>query len=167
MAKEKIVKVVIQLKRDSLDQWEKNNPILRAGEMSYVTDLGKCKIGDGKTHWIDLPYFLLETDTTSNVIIKTKESWKQYDKVKSEEGKIYVYVQDDPSLNASPLMKIGDGLAYICDLPFITDDLSKQLRNHIQNEQIHISQLEREFWNNKVTCYMSSQDKEQIVFDKK
>lgn len=76
MAKEKIIKVVIQVKKDSLEQWEKNNPILRAGEPSYVTDLGKFKVGDGKTHWADLPYFLLETDTTSNVIIKTKESWK-------------------------------------------------------------------------------------------
>lgn len=92
MAKEKIIKVVIQVKRDSLERWEKNNPILRAGEPSYVTNLGKFKVGDGKTHWVDLPYFLLETDTTSNVIIKTKESWKQYDKAKSEEGKIYVYV---------------------------------------------------------------------------
>ena len=85
MTKEKIVKVVVQLRRDSLKQWEANNPILRAGEMSYVNDLGKCKIGDGKTPWINLPYFLLETDDTtlSNIVIKTKENWKYYDKVKS------------------------------------------------------------------------------------
>ena len=162
-----VIKVVIQMKRDSLKRWETNNPVLRAGEPSYVTDLGKCKVGDGKTHWVDLPYFLLETDSTSDVVIRTKESWKQYDKVVSQRGKIYVYTQDDPSLNASPLIKIGDGLAYICDLPFTTDDLSKQLKNHIQDKQIHISQVEREFWNNKVTCYMSESDQEQIVFDKK
>ena len=168
MTKEKIVKVVVQLKRDSLKQWEINNPILRAGEMSYVNDLGKCKIGDGKTPWVNLPYFLLETDDTSlsNVVIKTKEAWKQYDKVRSQKGKIYVYTGDDPNLNISPLIKIGDGLAYICDLPFITDDLSKQLKDHIQNEQIHISQIEREFWNNKVTCYLSEEDQQQIIFDK-
>ena len=163
---EKIVKVIVQLKRDSLEQWQRNNPILRAGEMSYVTDLGKCKIGDGVTHWINLPYFLLETDAASNIVIKTKEAWELFDKVKSQKGKIYVYAENDPNLNSSPLIKIGDGLAYICDLPFITDDLSKQLNDHIQNEQIHISQIEREFWNNKITCYLSSENQEQIVFDK-
>ena len=166
MAIEKTIRVVVQLKRDSLRQWEANNPILRAGEMSYVNDLGKCKIGDGKTPWIDLPYFLLETDQLSNIVIKTKEIWKQYDKVKSQRGKIYVYTEDDPNLNKSPLIKIGDGLAYICDLPFITDELSEQLKDHVQNEQIHISQIEREFWNNKVTCYLSNENQEQIIFDK-
>lgn len=62
MAKEKTVKVVLLLRKDSLANWQSNNPVLRSGEMSYVTDLGRCKIGDGVTHWNDLPYFALQTD---------------------------------------------------------------------------------------------------------
>lgn len=62
MAKEKTIKVVLLLRKDSLANWQSNNPVLRSGEMSYVTDLGRCKIGDGITRWNDLPYFALQTD---------------------------------------------------------------------------------------------------------
>lgn len=141
MPKERKIKVTIQLRRDSLENWNKNNPILRVGEMSYVTDLGKCKIGDGQTHWVDLPYFILETDIDEKIgiVIKTNSSWIIEGKVISVKGTIYVYTDDDPNSGKSPRLKIGDGLAYICDLPFVTDDLTNIINGHIMNEKVHVT----------------------------
>lgn len=49
-----------QFKRDTLENWMNNNPILKAGEPSYVTNssdaLHKLKIGDGVTAWKDLSF---------------------------------------------------------------------------------------------------------------
>lgn len=53
-----------------------------------------------------------------------------------------------------PGIKIGDGNAYVVDLPFAGDDASYQilheLMEHTGNQVIHITQQEREFWNNKL-----------------
>ena len=152
MSKEKVLRTVLLLRKDSLENWSKNNPILRAGEMSYVTDLGRCKCGDGKTHWLDLPFFALDTQYNDNatIIIKTKENWKRYDKARSIKGTLYVYTEDDPEVAISPKIKIGDGMAYICDLPFVTGDLEKMLNQHILNDDIHVTLQEKNFWNNKL-----------------
>jgi hypothetical protein len=37
-------------------QWQSRNPILGSGEPGFDEDTGKVKIGDGHTHWNDLPY---------------------------------------------------------------------------------------------------------------
>ena len=150
--KEKTVKVVLLLRQDSLENWQRNNPILRTGEMSYVTDLGRCKVGDGVHHWLDLPFFALETDfyNTASIIIKTNKNWEDYDRVVSKQGTIYVYTEDNLNVDAAPKMKIGDGSAYICDLPFITDDLQREIENHIANEEVHTTLSEKQFWNNKI-----------------
>ena len=50
-----------QFKRDTLENWTNNNPILKAGEPSFVINfsdvLHQLKIGDGVTAWKDLPFF--------------------------------------------------------------------------------------------------------------
>ena len=41
------------------DYWETKNPILEAGEMGFVSDVNEnewCKVGDGVTPWVDLPW---------------------------------------------------------------------------------------------------------------
>ena len=49
----------ILIRRDLAANWANPliNPILGDGEMGYEKDTGKMKIGDGVTHWNDLPYF--------------------------------------------------------------------------------------------------------------
>ena len=47
----------IQIRRDTYDKWETSNPILADGEISFVKDLKKIKIGNGINNWLDLPYF--------------------------------------------------------------------------------------------------------------
>ena len=49
-----------------------------------------------------------------------------------------------------PNIKIGDGLAYVPDLPFIDQDLRQKLLGHINNEDIHVSPTDRLFWDNKI-----------------
>lgn len=48
---------VIKLRRDDSVQWSMQNPILAEGEPGYELDSERLKIGDGKTHWNQLPYF--------------------------------------------------------------------------------------------------------------
>ena len=49
-----------------------------------------------------------------------------------------------------PGIKIGDGNAYVQDLPFIDEDLRDKLITHINNSEIHTTLAEKLFWNNKV-----------------
>ena len=159
----KTIKVTILLRRDTLKNWKTTNPILKSGQMSYVTDVGKCKIGDGVTEWNNLPYFALETDydDTATIIIKSAQAWPEYDHAISNLGTIYIYTYE----NESPKVRIGDGGAYICDLPFTTDTISNKIDNHINNETIHISQEQRQFLNDKVTAYVHPDNQNQLVLD--
>lgn len=80
-----IVKTTFQLRRGLLATWEKNNPILAAGEPGYVTDKNLLKIGDGTTHWNDLEFLggnseiqNLLVDENSVIIIEDKISLKGF-----------------------------------------------------------------------------------------
>lgn len=49
---------LMQQRRDTAANWASVNPILPEGQVGYETDAQpwKGKVGDGKTHWNDLPY---------------------------------------------------------------------------------------------------------------
>ena len=53
-----------------------------------------------------------------------------------------------------PGIKIGDGNAYLIDLPFVGNDVRYQilteLRAHTENTEIHVTAAEKTFWNNKL-----------------
>lgn len=49
-----------------------------------------------------------------------------------------------------PGIKIGDGMAYVQDLPFVNEELRDQILNHIENPDIHVTLQEKLFWNNKL-----------------
>ena len=51
----------IQLRRDVEDDWFRDNPVLRSGEIGISLDLNTFKIGDGQTPWRDLDYALAGT----------------------------------------------------------------------------------------------------------
>ena len=59
----------MQQRRGTALQWTStdngNGPVLQAGEIGFETDTGKFKIGDGNNHWIDLDYFLDESEINS------------------------------------------------------------------------------------------------------
>ena len=61
--------------------------------------------------------------------------------------------------------KLGDGQAYVVDLPFLSVD-EETFNNHVNNGTIHITAAEREFWNNKDRCYIDTNNSETLVFTK-
>ena len=54
-----------QLKRGTAARWAEVNPLLAAGEPGFVYDQYRLKIGDGKTHWNDLPYIDGQTEISN------------------------------------------------------------------------------------------------------
>lgn len=59
----------ILVRRDSSTNWATQNPILSSGEIGLDTDIKKIKIGDGTSHWDELPFIALTTDVTNEVHI--------------------------------------------------------------------------------------------------
>lgn len=51
-----VVNTTFKLKRGTEARWAEVNPILAQGEPGFVYDTNRLKIGDGITHWNDLPY---------------------------------------------------------------------------------------------------------------
>lgn len=49
-----VIKTTFLLRRGYEAAWERNNPVLAAGEPGFVIDKNILKIGDGKTAWRDL-----------------------------------------------------------------------------------------------------------------
>lgn len=50
-----------------------------------------------------------------------------------------------------PAIKIGDGMAYVQDLPFIDDGTSgDDFYNHITNQDIHVTPAQKQKWSNKI-----------------
>lgn len=62
-----------------------------------------------------------------------------------------------------PKIKIGDGNAYCVDLPFIDDDIFNIINNHINNSTIHVTQAEKDFWNNKINS-SDEVEEENLIF---
>ena len=61
-----------------------------------------------------------------------------------------------------PGIKIGTGNAFVLDLPFIDIKYAR----HIADNVIHITQEEREFWNNKVTAFIAPEQSDRLVLSK-
>lgn len=55
------------VRRDVLENWNTVNPVLEYDELGYATDANVFVLGDGKTSWVDLPKYRLETEEGSNV----------------------------------------------------------------------------------------------------
>lgn len=83
-------------------------------------------------------------DATGKVKSATTAEWAQQTSLTSEKDVIYVYTdhQTDNGKNI-PGIKIGDGLTYVVDLPFVDTIYMK----HITDTDIHITAEERAKWN--------------------
>ena len=91
----------------------------------------------------------------------------------SERDTIYVYtdyqiIKDNLGniISYVPNIKIGDGTSYLIDMPFVAGNdtvLADQLDEHIQNLTIHVSPMEKEFWNNKCRADDSKVDQETLI----
>ena len=83
----------------------------------------------------------------SKILVNTTAGWNAKPDLVGTVNTVYVYSDHhtDEQGNPIPSFKVGDGTTYLLDLPF-NDDLMTQ---HVEDATIHITQEEREFWNNK------------------
>lgn len=101
--------------------------------------------------------------------IDFKENWEQIETTFIPlSGEVIVY-KDYESIQVEdnnggththyiPAMKIGNGINYLCDLPFLTSGESADIQAHINNHTIHVSVADREFWDNKLNYNSNIQD---------
>lgn len=94
----------------------------------------------------------------ANIVYGTTAYWDGLENFIAKENTIYVYT-DGYTKDAKNIarFKVGDGHTLLVDVPY-TDMV---FYDHVNDPIIHITQDEREFWNNKVSCYARE---ENLVF---
>lgn len=82
------------------------------------------------------------------VLFNSTEYWTNHSSLVSEKNTIYVYTDYKQTQDGYYIagVKVGDGSAYIVDLPF-SDMLMEQ---HMTDATIHVTPEDKEFWNNKI-----------------
>ena len=98
------------------------------------------------------------------ILYGTTSYWNSQAQLVSELDTAYVYTDyyTDSSGNYVPAIKLGDGVAYLIDRPVLT----KIQDEHIADSISHITAAERTAWNDKVTCYVNSNNPNRLIFTK-
>lgn len=95
------------------------------------------------------------------VLYNTTEYWNSHPQLVAKRGYLYVYADYKQVDNEDiPGIKAGDGTSYLIDMPFI----DKPLDAHVADTVKHITDQERQAWNNKVRCFIDPENEENIVF---
>lgn len=156
------IKTRIQLKNDTEENWNKaiNFVPLKGEVIIYSADdahpFCRLKVGNGITTVSNLP-FIYSNTLDKELIIGTTAQLNGDISYIPQKGEVRLYldkttiIQDGQTITI-PGIKVGDGLAYGVDLPFLGDDILQQLLDHIADTTLHITQQERIFWNNKINC---------------
>ena len=106
------------------------------------------------------------------VYYNTTDGWALQRDLVTEVGAVYIYsdvgTYTDEMGQTFPVagLKIGDGTSYLIDMPFVNDSASAVVFDHVANRDIHITDDERRFWNNKVSSYVDDSDEENLVLSK-
>ena len=114
---------------------------------------------------IDIP---TSTSQRARALVDTTENWQKRTSYIPERGEIIIY-SDRNTLDGQnyPGIKIGDGMAYVVDLPFVGQEIEATifdvLNQHIEDMSVHVTDEEREFWNNKLNY---SIDGERLIFNR-
>lgn len=101
----------------------------------------------------------------AKILRDTTANWNAQLTLISKADTIYVYTDYETIKDGQgntkyvPGIKLGDGLAYVVDLPFI----DAVMVEHMNNQDIHVTQEEKTFWNNKNRAFISSQDEENLI----
>lgn len=103
---------------------------------------------------------------SNNLVYQTKTTaqWNSNPSYPSKKGTLYIYsdyqiVEKDGEEIYLPGIKLGDGNAYLIDLPFLnTSQNNEQFLNHINDMTRHITAAERQFWNNKINVQIKSEN---------
>ena len=89
-----------------------------------------------------------------NVECRTAAQWALATDYVPAAGTILVYTDNNN-------IKIGDGLAYAVDLPFVTDAIRSEVLGalglHELDTNVHVTTSEKAFWNNKINCELEGE----------
>ena len=104
-----------------------------------------------------------------SILYGTTEYWNSQNNLVGDEGTVYIYSDYKTTIvdgveKTIPGIKIGDGMAYLIDTPFITQVAQDALFQHISNSEIHTNSAEKNFWNQKITSFIDNQDPENLIF---
>ena len=92
----------------------------------------------------------------------TVENWNNQPDRIAKKGDIYIYLDAPQAYGGTgPRIKIGNG-GYLIDLMFVDQNYF----DHLQNNTIHITQEERENWNDKVGVTVVQDNGNQLLFYK-
>lgn len=106
-------------------------------------------------------------DNLSEIVYGSKEFWDNNPGFISERGTIYVYIDAFLIEGVSIYgIKIGDGSSFLKDMPFIGENDTKLLSNHINDTSLHIQPGERNFWNNKLNYNYTSLENGVLEFNR-
>lgn len=100
----------------------------------------------------------------AKILKNTTANWNAQLTLISDANTIYLYtdhetVEEGGQTKYIPGVKFGDGLAYLIDLPFV----DAVIVNHMNNDTIHVTQEEKNFWNNKNRAFISNEDEENLI----
>lgn len=116
--------------------------------------------------YVDINDLITYDQLYNHVHSRTTEEWASVPEYIGVAGDIYVYtdrqIDEGTEIKTIAGIKVSDGKAYLIDQPFVTD----LIEEHVLDKICHITQEEREYWNNKVTCYIPDQDIENLVLTK-
>lgn len=103
---------------------------------------------------------------SSKIRINTTANWNADKSYVPDAGVLIIYTDGATEGDKLvPKIKVGDGNAYLIDLPFSDIDIKNLLDEHISNQSIHITDDERANWNDKVSISVN-QANEEVIFTK-
>lgn len=99
----------------------------------------------------------------AKALCNTSEYWATQISFVPAYGQVVIYSNYDQIVENNqtkyiPGIKIGDGNAYVVDLPFIDSKLRDQLLGHIDDSTIHVTSEEKTFWNNKLNLTLDGEN---------
>lgn len=93
-----------------------------------------------------------------SIRVDTTASWNAQTTYVPSKGQLIIYMDgttvDDVTY---PKFKVGDGNAYVVDLPFTEGDFEKQLQTHLANQSAHLSATDRTKLENSVVVSLSDE----------
>lgn len=139
---------------------------VRVRDLTVVTSLSGADklmvIGAEDEHLVSVNTLqaYLNANLDKQVKFNTTAGWNAQTSLVSQVNTLYVYTdhQTDSQRHNVAGIKVGDGNAYVVDLPF-TDAIATE---HIADTTRHITDAERTAWNNKVRCYYAGT--ENLIF---
>ena len=124
---------------------------------------------------------LLSNFNAATLLYHTEAEWDAQSALISGRGVIYIYSDHTKVVNPTtgeitiiPAIKIGDGVSYLSELPFVGGGVSPEVEeelqevettvnNHVADDAAHVSEEDREEWGRKVSARVDQDDPEMLI----